>query len=227
MQWVHGESQDASPKATCKKDHTMKNTSALTRLALAAAAAASLAAPVAAQAAEGPWLVRARAVYLDAANKDSIDITNVSINNKWLPELDITYFFTPNIAAELILTYPQKQDVSSTAHGGKIGTLKHLPPVLSLQYHFIPQGQVRPYVGAGINYTRFSSVDLPAGFEIDKNSFGPSLQAGVDIEISKGVFVNLDVKKTYIRTDLSANGQGLGKIKVDPLLFGVGIGYRF
>ena len=205
----------------------MKNTSALTRLALAAAAAASLAAPVAAQAAEGPWLVRARAVYLDAANKDSIDITNVSINNKWLPELDITYFFTPNIAAELILTYPQKQDVSSTAHGGKIGTLKHLPPVLSLQYHFIPQGQVRPYVGAGINYTRFSSVDLPAGFEIDKNSFGPSLQAGVDIEISKGVFVNLDVKKTYIRTDLSANGQGLGKIKVDPLLFGVGIGYRF
>ena len=205
----------------------MKNTSALTRLALAAAAAASLAAPVASQAAEGPWLVRARAVYLDAANKDSIDITDVSINNKWLPELDITYFFTPNIAAELILTYPQKQDVSSTAHGGKIGTLKHLPPVLSLQYHFIPQGQVRPYVGAGINYTRFSSVDLPAGFEIDKNSFGPSLQAGVDIEISKGVFLNLDVKKTYIRTDLSANGQGLGKIKVDPLLFGLGIGYRF
>ena len=63
----------------------MKNTSALTRLALAAVAAASLAAPVASQAADGPWLVRARAVYLDAANKDSIDITDVSINNKWLP----------------------------------------------------------------------------------------------------------------------------------------------
>lgn len=205
----------------------MRPISALTRLALAAAAAASLAAPVAAQAAEGPWLVRARAVYLDAANKDSIAITDVSINDKWLPEVDISYFFTPNIAAELILTYPQKQDVRSSAHGGKIGSLKHLPPVLSLQYHFQPQSQVRPYVGAGINYTRFSSVDLPAGFEIDKNSFGPSLQAGVDIEISKGVFLNLDIKKTYIRTDLKAAGTKLGTIKVDPVLFGIGVGYRF
>jgi len=214
-------------KGNLQEGHTMKNTSALTRLALAAVAAASLAAPVASQAAEGPWLVRARAVYLDAANKDSIDITDVSINNKWLPEVDFTYFFTPNIAAELILTYPQKQDVSSTAHGGKIGTLKHLPPVLSVQYHFIPEGKVRPYVGAGINYTRFSSVDLPSGFTVDKNSFGPAFQAGVDIELTKGIFLNFDVKKTYIRTDLKSNGASLGTIKVDPVLWGVGVGYRF
>jgi outer membrane protein len=205
----------------------MNKISALSRAALAALALASTLAPVASQAAEGPWLVRARAVHLDAANKDSIDITDVSINNKWLPEVDITYFFTPNIAAELILTYPQKQDVSSTAHGGKIGTLKHLPPVLSLQYHFLPTGQIRPYVGAGINYTRFSSVDLPTGFSIEKNSFGPSLQAGVDIEVAKNVFLNFDVKKTYIRTDLKSNGAKLGTIKVDPVLFGIGVGYRF
>ena len=205
----------------------MKTTTALSRLALAAVAAASLAAPVASQAADGPWLVRARAVHLDAANKDNIAITDVSINDKWLPEVDVSYFFTPNIAAELILTYPQKQDVSSSAHGGKIGTLKHLPPVLSVQYHFIPEGQIRPYVGVGINYTRFSSVDLPAGFSIEKSSFGPSFQAGVDIEVSKGIFLNFDIKKTYIRTDLSASGTNLGTIKVDPVLFGVGVGYRF
>jgi len=205
----------------------MNKTSALSRVAVAALAVASMLAPVASQAAEGPWLVRARAVHLEAANKDSIDITDVSIDNKWLPELDITYFFTPNIAAELILTYPQKQEVSSTAHGGKIGTLKHLPPVLSLQYHFLPTGQIRPYVGAGINYTRFSSVDLPSGFTIEKNSFGPSLQVGVDIEVAKNVFLNLDVKKTYIRTDLKSNGTTLGTIKVDPVLFGIGVGYRF
>ncbi len=205
----------------------MNKISALSRVAVAALAVASMLAPVASQAAEGPWLVRARAVHLEAANKDSIDITDVSIDNKWLPELDITYFFTPNIAAELILTYPQKQEVSSTAHGGKIGTLKHLPPVLSLQYHFLPTGQIRPYVGAGINYTRFSSVDLPSGFTIEKNSFGPSLQVGVDIEVAKNVFLNLDVKKTYIRTDLKSNGTTLGTIKVDPVLFGIGVGYRF
>ncbi|WP_290903117.1 OmpW family outer membrane protein [Aquabacterium sp.] len=205
----------------------MTKTSALTRVAAAALALSALSAPLMAQTAEGPWLVRARAVHLEAANKDSIAITDVSINSKWMPEVDFTYFITRNIAAELILTYPQKQDVSSSAHGGKIGTLKHLPPTLTVQYHFLPEGQVRPYVGAGLNYTRFSSVSLPAGFSIEKSSWGPALQAGLDIPVAKNVYLNVDVKKVYIRTDLSANGTNLGTIKVDPVLFGIGIGYRF
>ena len=205
----------------------MNKITALSRVAAAALAATCLAAPLAAQAAEGPWLVRARAVHLEAANKDSIAITDVSINNKWLPEVDITYFFTPNLAAELILTYPQKQDVSSTAHGGKIGTLKHLPPVLSLQYHFLPEGTVRPYVGAGVNYTRFSSVNLPAGVSVDKDSWGWALQAGVDVKIADNLFLNLDIKKVQIRTDVAAAGTNLGTFKVDPVLLGVGLGWRF
>jgi outer membrane protein len=66
------------------------------------------------------------------ANPDSIAITDISVNDKWLPEVDISYFFTPNIAAELILTYPQRQDVSSTAHGGKLGTIKVDPTLFSV-----------------------------------------------------------------------------------------------
>ena len=85
----------------------------------------------------------------------------------------------------------------------------------------------KPYVGAGLNYTQFSSVDLPAGFSIDKSSFGAAFQVGVDYEISKGMYLNLDVKKVYIRTDLDAGGTNLGKVKVDPLLVGLGIGWRF
>ncbi|MEK8086460.1 OmpW family outer membrane protein [Aquabacterium sp. A3] len=195
------------------------------RIAAALALAASTLTPALAQSSDGAWLVRARAVHLDPANKDTIDGLDVGINSKWLPEVDITYFFTPNIAAELILTYPQKQDVK--ADGSKIGTLKHLPPVLTVQYHFDQVNGFKPYVGAGVNYTRFSSVDLPAGLSIDKNSFGFALQAGVDYEISKGMYLNLDVKKVQIRTDLDAGGTNLGKVKVDPLLVGLGIGWRF
>ena len=140
-----------------------------------------------------------------------------------------TWFATPHIGIEVLAALPFEHDIvgSGALSGVDIGSTKHLPPTLSLQYHFQPQGQIRPYVGAGINYTRFSSVDLPAGFTIEKNSFGPSLQAGVDIEISKGIFLNFDVKKTYIRTDLKSNGTKLGTIKVDPVLLGVGVGYRF
>lgn len=202
----------------------MKHTAV--RIAAALALAATTLTPALAQtSSDGQWLVRARAVHLDPANKDNIDGLDVGINSRWIPEVDITYFFTPNIAAELILTYPQKQDVK--ADGSKIGTLKHLPPVLTVQYHFDQVNGFKPYVGAGLNYTRFSSVDLPSGLSIDKNSVGFALQAGVDYEISKGMVLNLDVKKVQIRTDLKSGGSNLGKIKVDPLLVGLGIGWRF
>lgn len=97
-----------------------------------------------AQQAEGPWLVRARAVNLDSANKDSTGL-GLSVNDKVIPEVDVSYFFTPNIAAELVLTVPQKHDLSSSVLGGKIGTLKHLPPSLLVQYHFNAAG-FKPYV---------------------------------------------------------------------------------
>lgn len=196
------------------------------KLCLALLAAAAFVPAAQAQSA-GDIVVRARVVNIDPANQDDIAITDVSISKKTIPEVDFSYFLSPNLAAELILTYPQKHDVSSTAHGGKIGTLKHLPPTLTAQYHFTDFGPIKPYVGAGINYTLFSSVNLPAGFSIEKSSFGFAMQAGVDYKIDSKWSLNLDVKKVQIRTDLSSNGNKLGTIKVDPLLVGVGVGMKF
>lgn len=178
---------------------------------------------------EGSWLVRARAVHLDSANKDSTGL-GLSVNNKWLPEVDFTYFFNKNLAAELILTVPQKHTLS--AGGTAIGSLKHLPPTLTLQYHFDAQG-FKPYVGAGLNYTRFSSVKFASGVvtalnpSIDKNSWGAALQVGVDIPVAKDMYLNIDVKKVYIKTDVASFGNKVGTFKVDPLLVGVGLGWRF
>jgi outer membrane protein len=176
-----------------------------------------------AQQAESPWLVRVRAVHLDSANKDSTGL-GLSVNNKTIPEVDITYFFNKNVAAELILTVPQKHDLRS--NGTNIGSLKHLPPSLLLQYHFDAPG-FKPYVGAGVNYTRFSSVNLPAGVDIDRNSWGGALQVGVDIPLTKNLSLNFDVKKVYIQTDVFAGGAKAGTFKVDPVLVGVGLGWRF
>ena len=174
---------------------------------------------------DGKWMVRARAVHLDSANKDSTGL-DLSVNNKMIPELDISYFFTPNFAAELILTYPQKHDVR--AGGAEIGSLKHLPPTLLAQYHFTNLGAFKPYVGAGINYTRFSSVDILGGaLNVKKNSFGPALQVGFDYALDKNWSINFDVKKVYIKTDVRSFGTKVGTFKVDPLLVGVGLGYRF
>ena len=178
-----------------------------------------------AQQAESPWLVRVRAVHLDSANKDSTGL-GLSVNNKTIPEVDISYFFNKNVAAELILTVPQKHDLSSSVLGGRIGSLKHLPPSLLLQYHFGAPG-FKPYVGAGVNYTRFSNVNLPAGVDIDRNSWGGALQVGVDVPLTKNLYLNFDVKKVYIKTDVFAGGAKAGTFKVDPVLVGVGLGWRF
>ena len=193
-------------------------------LLAALAATTALATPLAAQAQDGPFLVRLRAVHLDSANKDSTGL-DLSVNNKVIPELDLSYFFTPQIAAELILTYPQKHTLKSG--GTEIGSLKHLPPTLTVQYHFTQLGTVKPYLGAGVNYTRFSAVKLPAGVDIERNSFGLAVQAGLDVAVAKNVYLNFDVKKVQIRTDVSSGGTTLGTFKVDPLLVGVGVGYRF
>lgn len=195
--------------------------------ALAAMASACMLASGAAQAqdfAAGSVLVRARAVHMDSANKDSTGL-GLAINNKTLPEVDFSYFFSKHIAAELILTVPQKHTL--TSNGTAIGSLRHLPPTLTVQYHFDAPG-FKPYVGAGLNYTRFSSVNILGGAaDVKRNSFGPALQVGVDIPLTKTLYLNVDVKKVLIRTDVSAGGVKLGKFKADPLLVGVGLGWRF
>jgi outer membrane protein len=188
------------------------------------AAAAALAAALPAQAQDkGDWIVRAHALYLDPANKGT-DL-DLSVNSKTFPEFDISYFLTPNLALELVLTYPQKHELSSGST--QIGTLKHLPPTLSLQYHFTNLQGFRPYVGAGLNYTRFSSVELPAGIEIDKNSFGLAVGAGVDVPVGGGWLLNFDVKKVQIGTEVTVGGVSHGTFKVDPMLYSVGFGKRF
>lgn len=176
------------------------------------------------QAKEGPWMVRARAVQLNSANGDSTGL-GLTLNDKVIPEVDFTYFYDKNWAAELILTVPQKHTLRS--FGADIGTLKHLPPTLTVQYHF-DAGSFKPYVGAGLNYTRFSSVNiLSGGATIEKDSVGGAFQAGVDVPLGGNLYLNVDVKKVYIQTDVYAGGAKAGVFKVDPLLVGVGLGWRF
>lgn len=199
-------------------------------LVLAGITALPLVAQAQAQTAEGPWMVRVRAVHLNSENKDSTGL-DLSINNRVIPEFDISYFFTPNIATELVLTYPQKQDLR--AGGDHIGSLKHTPPTLLLQYHFTDFGSFKPYVGAGVNWTRISDVHFSPAVKaalnpsLERSSFGAAGQIGFDYKIAQNVYFNFDVKKVEIRTDVKSSGNKVGELKIDPWLIGVGIGYRF
>lgn len=198
-------------------------------LALSLAAVGMVSSTAMAQ--DATWLLRGRIVNITPANQsDPVGGTGaadrISVSKKTIPEFDITYFFSPNIAAELILTYPQKHTVY--LDGADIGSFKHLPPTLSAQYHFAPNADVRPYLGVGVNYTNLSKVNLLAGKGgLEHSSFGLSLQAGVDFVIDKNWSVNLDIKKVQIRSDVLVAGAKASAVKVDPVLLGIGVGYRF
>lgn len=174
-----------------------------------------------AQTVEGPWLLRLRAAHVDMRNSDNSGL-GLSADNKTMGELDVSYFMSRNVAVELNLSVPERHTLS--ASGSNIGTFKQMPTTLMAQYHFADLPGYRPYLGLGFNHTRFSSVNL-GGLTFDHRSWGPALQVGVDMALDKNWLLNFDLKKLYVRTDLG--GTASGTLKLDPLMAGVGIGYRF
>ena len=220
----------------------------LKSLVVAMAAVASLA-PIASQAqssGENPWMVRVRAVDLlfqngqsnGSSNAVGVQTNNIRAQNKWIPEFDVSYFFTKNIAAELVLTYPQRINIYSNITPGPIGAITALPPSLLIQYHFTDLGAIKPYIGAGVNYTifgnrnNFSALGYNNVATVDQNSLGFVGQVGADYMFDKNWGLNLDVK--YATMSTNVNGQNalgsygnIGKLTLNPWMPAVGVTYKF
>ena len=214
---------------------------------LLAAAGAAVFASVPAQAKQGDILVRLRGIVV-APNEKSGSVLpafpgeKVSIDNAVAPEIDVTWMASDHIGFELIAATTKHSASGRTGTTGSIGKLAStwvLPPTLTAQYHFLPDAPVRPYVGAGVNYTLFYSEDASGALESTvgqtkvhmSDSFGWAAQAGVDIDLNDRLFLNIDVKYIDIDTTarLSTTAAGVQKVHVDldPLVFGVGVGMRF
>jgi outer membrane protein len=182
-----------------------------------------------------PWQVRVRGLGViteDNGYVDGIPGSDLSYSDTIVPELDISYYFTDNLAAELVLgtTYANISGEGTVAGLGTVGKVWLLPPTLTLQYHLTNLGAFKPYVGAGINYTIFYNQDGKGPFsDIDvEDTFGFALQAGVDYMIDEHWGINFDVKKLFLEPEWTANNGTLsGKAELNPWLIGTGITYRF
>ncbi|MBZ8133666.1 OmpW family protein [Afifella sp. IM 167] len=226
-------------------NHAQKTGPALVAATLICLAAPAFAAdlpappadPVASFEPWSPWQVRLRALGVfpeDGGSVSGVAGSDLSYSNSVTPELDISYYFTPNIAVELILgtTYASVDGEGSIAALGEVGNSWILPPTLTLQYHFTNFGAFQPYVGAGVNYTIFYGTEAKSlsAFEIE-NTFGLALQAGADYMLNEHWGLNLDVKKIFLEPDWNgrlANGTAVkGKAEMNPWLIGAGVTYRF
>jgi len=187
------------------------------------------------------WQVRLRAVGVVPNESSTIEKINgeVSISNSLIPELDFTYFFTEHFAAELILG-TTKHDVNALATDAgdiDLGSVWLLPPTLTAQYHFYATRNkvLKPYIGAGLNYTIFYDVKPKDVVGVDyKNSIGYAAQLGFDLMIDDTFFVNIDAKRLFLKTDVTVDASNIvsglsvpASVDIDPWLLGIGFGLKF
>ncbi len=202
----------------------LKMTKTLAALTLSTALVA-LAAPAMAQN-QGDWTVGIGVGYLDPKS-DNGTLTgglDVEVDSDTRPIFTVEYFVRDNLGIELLAATPFKHDI--TLNGSiDAGSVKHLPPTLSLNYHFPTNSVWKPYVGAGLNYTIFFDEELP-GLELD-NSFGIALQAGLDYMVTEKGAVRLNVRWFDIDSDVSLGGTDVGTAEIDPWLVGVSYVHSF
>ena len=142
-----------------------------------------------------------------------------------------TYMLSANLGLELLAALPFSHDIKLADGGTKVGETKHLPPTVSLQYHFDTAGAFDPYVGAGLNYTVFFDEKTTGpleGLDLDLDaSFGIAAQLGFDYGFSDTMYLNFDVRWIDIETDAELDGDALETVEIDPLVYSLTLGWRF
>jgi outer membrane protein len=209
---------------------------------LAMAAILGLAAPASAHEA-GDWLVRVGGSLVDPkSDNGTLDVSAlelgdqaIKVDDKWGVTFNFTYMYTANIGIEVLAALPYKHDID-VGDLGRVGSVKHLPPTVSVQYHFMPQSRFQPYAGIGLNYTLFfdeketgALEDLGVSLDVDSSSFGLAAQLGFDYMLTDRMFLNFDVR--WIDIDTSAKIEEVpqirGDVNIDPMVYGIHLGYRF
>lgn len=158
---------------------------------------------------------------------------DADVSTEVIPSATLTYFLNKNLAVELFCCFAKHEAKAkgTIAAIGDLGDFWIFPPALTLQYHFDGLGALKPYVGAGLQYIHFfgegRSAGLGAPIKLD-DAIGFTLQAGIDLQLGNGWYLNADVKKTWIDTEASWTGTTItADVDVDPWIISANIGYRF
>ena len=218
----------------------------LSQIAIAVTALSTGMAALPATAAQGDILLRFGPASVmpndDSGEVEPLSGTGVEVDDGNSVAFTITYMYTDNFGIEVLGALPFEHDIKGdkgAIDGVEVGSIEHLPPTVVAQYYFQPQSNVRPYVGAGINYTIFSNEDADSEIEavvgdtdisLD-DSVGLAVMGGVDVDINEDWFFNASLWYIDIETEAELETAGAGDLEVDvdidPWVVMLGVGTRF
>ena len=215
----------------------------LPKTALAAAMIAALASAPALAYQKGDFIARAGWAHVEPDDNESSNFdgvlkgtgTTVSVSNDDSLGLTFTYMVTDHIGAGLLAAYPFEHDIKGESgvlkSAGTVGETKHLPPTVTLQWHFNPVGNLHPYIGAGVNYTYFwdekgKGVLEGTSLDID-DSWGLAGEVGLDYTFANDVLVSAQVFYIDISTTAKSSLGTEADVDIDPWVFMVGLGKKF
>ena len=206
----------------------------LQSLVLAAATALTMTTAFAVPA--GTWSIAAGAHYVDPKSDNGTlnNSLSVDVDGDVRPTISGEYFIANNVGVELLAAIPFHHDFDlNDAAGNRVlsGKTQHLPPTLSLQYHFdgynMPMN-VKPFVGVGVNYTTFFKEKVSNGADLDlDDSVGVAGHIGLDIPFAPTESFRIDARYMDIKTDAKLNGVDAGEIDISPWVYGVAFVKQF
>ncbi len=192
---------------------------------LAVVATAALAGPAAAQSAGDMTLGFGVALVSPKSDNGTLAGAAATASDSTQPSITFEYFLRDNLGLEVLAALPFKHSIY--LNGGFAGETKQLPPTISLNYHFANASKFTPFVGLGLNYTKFFETSSPLGdLKID-DSFGVAVHLGADYALSDKAALRFDLRYAKIQSDVSLNGAGIGKVEIDPLVTGISYIIRF
>jgi len=198
----------------------MKNISALTLAALMS----TVAAPALAQS-QGDFTLGLGVGWIEPDSASNTAAGRVGADGALSPTVTVEYFVADNLGIELLASWPFEHDIS--VNGAEVAKTKHLPPTLSLQYHFTNKSGITPFVGAGINYTYFFDEKINGARLSLDDSWGLALHAGVDVAMNEKSAFRFDVRYIDIETDAKVNGAPIGTVKIDPWVINAAYVFKF
>ena len=203
----------------------------------------------------GDWILRVGYAVVDPRDNSGdlsvqgvgkLDGTGVGVDGATALGITASYMITPHWGIELLAASPFEHDVTSKGLGGlgvadgtRLGSVKHLPPTVSVQYYFLaPESRLQPYAGLGLNYTMFfdesessqaKSALGATNLNLD-DSFGFAAEAGLDWRVDEHWLVNASVWRVQIETDATVDtalGRAKTSVAINPWVYMLAVGYRF